>query len=254
MPPVAQDIHRANIENVVNKTFQIAGLTPKELDAIAVTNRPEGTNRFRLLGETLDDAPGEALDKIARRLKLRNVAKYEHMSGGQAIELAALAGASQSAAYDFPLPLSKYRDCQFSFAGLKNTATRHILEQEARHSEPSSSSSSSSEEPEDWCHARKSTTSSALLEQAAVAGAAAAVVAQPVAPVEEFGNDGEVEISNSENFFDSVEGNRQPRRGTALLRPCDSAIVRIGELSTSVGTSNTTKLEVQWKYKSVHWE
>lgn len=222
MPPVAQDIHRANIENVVNKTFEIAGLTPKELDAIAVTNRPgeyfllqynlaflinqvlienyrpsglpmsliigmryakhiarkydkpiipihhmqahalmarmttpipfpflcllvsgghsllvfiEGTDRFRLLGETLDDAPGEALDKIARRLKLRNVAKYEHMSGGQAIELAALAGASQSSAYDFPLPLSKYRDCQFSFAGLKNTATRHILEQEARHSE-----------------------------------------------------------------------------------------------------------------------
>ncbi|XP_050092201.1 probable tRNA N6-adenosine threonylcarbamoyltransferase, mitochondrial [Anopheles aquasalis] len=195
MPPVAQDIHRANIENVVNKTFEIAGLTPKELDAIAVTSRPglpmsliigmryakhiarkydkpiipihhmqahalmarmttripfpflcllvsgghsllvfiEGTNRFRLLGETLDDAPGEALDKIARRLKLRNVAKYEHMSGGQAIELAALAGASQSSAYDFPLPLSKYRDCQFSFAGLKNTATRHILEQEARH-------------------------------------------------------------------------------------------------------------------------
>ncbi|KFB47998.1 AGAP005215-PA-like protein [Anopheles sinensis] len=92
----------------------------------------EGTARFRLLGETLDDAPGEALDKIARRLKLRNIAEYAQMSGGQAIEVAARNASSDTTAYDFPLPLSKYRDCQFSFAGLKNTATRHILEQESK--------------------------------------------------------------------------------------------------------------------------
>uniref|UniRef100_A0A182WK23 N(6)-L-threonylcarbamoyladenine synthase n=1 Tax=Anopheles minimus TaxID=112268 RepID=A0A182WK23_9DIPT len=194
IPPVAQDIHRANIENVVNKTFQLANVSPSEIDAVAVTNRPglplslivglryakhiartydkplipihhmqahalmarmnssipypflcllvsgghsllvfvENTASFRLLGETLDDAPGEALDKIARRLKLRNVSKYAQMSGGQAIEVAAQA-ASNKTTYEFPLPLSKYRDCQFSFAGLKNTATRHILEQESTH-------------------------------------------------------------------------------------------------------------------------
>uniref|UniRef100_A0A182RKV9 N(6)-L-threonylcarbamoyladenine synthase n=1 Tax=Anopheles funestus TaxID=62324 RepID=A0A182RKV9_ANOFN len=192
IPPVAQDIHRANIENVVNKTFQLANISPNDIDAVAVTNRPglplslivgmryakhiartydkplipihhmqahalmarmnstirypflcllvsgghsllvfvESTARFRLLGETLDDAPGEALDKIARRLKLRNVAEYAQMSGGQAIEVAAQK-ATNTAAYEFPLPLSKYRDCQFSFAGLKNTATRHILERES---------------------------------------------------------------------------------------------------------------------------
>ncbi|XP_058065861.1 probable tRNA N6-adenosine threonylcarbamoyltransferase, mitochondrial [Anopheles bellator] len=193
IPPVAQDIHRANIENVVQQTFHLAGISPENVDAVAVTNRPglplsliiglryakhiarkydkpilpihhmqahalmarmnadisfpflcllvsgghsllvfvESTHRFRLLGETLDDAPGEAMDKIARRLKLRNIAEYAHLSGGRAIELAALASDSDSSAYDFPLPLSKYRDCQFSFAGLKNTATRHILEQES---------------------------------------------------------------------------------------------------------------------------
>ncbi|XP_052897501.1 probable tRNA N6-adenosine threonylcarbamoyltransferase, mitochondrial [Anopheles moucheti] len=192
IPPVAQDIHRANIENVVNKTFQLANISPNEIDAVAVTNRPglplslivgmryakhiartydkplipihhmqahalmarmnssipypflcllvsgghsllvlvESTARFRLLGETLDDAPGEALDKIARRLKLRNISKYAQMSGGQAIEVAAQTAANTSA-YEFRLPLSKYRDCQFSFAGLKNTATRHILERES---------------------------------------------------------------------------------------------------------------------------
>uniref|UniRef100_A0A182QZQ6 N(6)-L-threonylcarbamoyladenine synthase n=1 Tax=Anopheles farauti TaxID=69004 RepID=A0A182QZQ6_9DIPT len=193
IPPVAQDIHRANIENVVRKTFELANIHPTDIDAVAVTNRPglplslivglryakhiartydkplipvhhmqahalmarmsstipfpflcllvsgghsllvfvESTAKFRLLGETLDDAPGEALDKIARRLKLRNVAKYANVSGGQAIESAARSALQDTSTYEFPLPLSKYRDCQFSFAGLKNTATRHILEREA---------------------------------------------------------------------------------------------------------------------------
>ncbi|XP_053673961.1 probable tRNA N6-adenosine threonylcarbamoyltransferase, mitochondrial [Anopheles nili] len=193
IPPVAQNFHRENIEHVVEKTFQLANMTPKDIDAIAVTNRPglplsllvgtryakhigrtydkplipihhmqahalmarmsatipypflcllvsgghsllvvvENTAKFKILGETLDDAPGEALDKIARRLKLRNLFEYTEISGGHAIELAARAAPTLTTAYEFPLPLSKYRDCQFSFAGLKNTATRHILERES---------------------------------------------------------------------------------------------------------------------------
>ncbi|KAL9706218.1 hypothetical protein quinque_009736 [Culex quinquefasciatus] len=89
----------------------------------------KNAKQFYLLGKTLDDAPGEAFDKIARRLKLRNLPEYAWISGGRAIELAA-ASSTNMAKYDFPLPLSHYRDCQFSFAGLKNTATRHILQQE----------------------------------------------------------------------------------------------------------------------------
>ncbi|XP_062539281.1 probable tRNA N6-adenosine threonylcarbamoyltransferase, mitochondrial [Armigeres subalbatus] len=86
-------------------------------------------SQFYLLGETLDDAPGEAFDKIARRLKLRNLPEFAWLSGGRSIEQAAKLS-KDPRKYDFPLPLSHYRDCQFSFAGLKNTATRHILQQE----------------------------------------------------------------------------------------------------------------------------
>lgn len=89
----------------------------------------KSTSQFYLLGETLDDAPGEAFDKIARRLKLRNLPQYAWLSGGRAIEQAAMLS-NNPRRYDFPLPLSHYRDCQFSFAGLKNTATRHIVQQE----------------------------------------------------------------------------------------------------------------------------
>ncbi|XP_055376291.1 probable tRNA N6-adenosine threonylcarbamoyltransferase, mitochondrial [Condylostylus longicornis] len=86
---------------------------------------------FLFLGETLDDAPGEAFDKIARRLRLRNLPKYEWMNGGAAIELAAKE-ATNSDRFKFPLPLARKKDCNFSFAGLKNTAVRIIkqIEQE----------------------------------------------------------------------------------------------------------------------------
>ncbi|KAJ8980046.1 hypothetical protein NQ317_012886 [Molorchus minor] len=46
-------------------------------------------DKFLLLGESIDDAPGEAFDKMARRMKLRNILEYAELSGGQAIELAA---------------------------------------------------------------------------------------------------------------------------------------------------------------------
>lgn len=84
-----------------------------------------GTNDFLLLGESLDDAPGEAFDKISRRLKLRNIPRFEWVSGGQAIEMAAR-DATDPDRFEFPLPLARQRNCQFSFAGLKNTAKRHI--------------------------------------------------------------------------------------------------------------------------------
>ncbi|XP_021934054.1 probable tRNA N6-adenosine threonylcarbamoyltransferase, mitochondrial [Zootermopsis nevadensis] len=49
----------------------------------------QAVDRFLLLGQSLDDAPGEAFDKVARRLKLRNLAEFRTLSGGEAIELAA---------------------------------------------------------------------------------------------------------------------------------------------------------------------
>jgi len=89
----------------------------------------KNVDEFFLLGETIDDAPGEAFDKIARRLKLKNLNLYQEMSGGQAIEEAATKAKNPNR-YEFPLPLSRQRDCQFSFSGIKNTARRHIMKNE----------------------------------------------------------------------------------------------------------------------------
>ncbi|KAK7793402.1 hypothetical protein R5R35_014308 [Gryllus longicercus] len=83
---------------------------------------------FLLLGKSRDDAPGEAFDKVARRLKLRNRPNFCNMSGGAAIELAAQQGDPLS--LPFPAVMSHHRDCDFSFAGLKNKARRHIIDQE----------------------------------------------------------------------------------------------------------------------------
>ncbi|XP_036339026.1 probable tRNA N6-adenosine threonylcarbamoyltransferase, mitochondrial [Rhagoletis pomonella] len=81
--------------------------------------------QFALLGESLDDAPGEAFDKIARRLRLYLLPKYLHWNGGQAIEDAAKS-AQNPAAFEFPLPLARERTCNFSFAGIKNNSFRSI--------------------------------------------------------------------------------------------------------------------------------
>ena len=65
-----------------------------------------------LLGQTLDDAAGEALDKGARMLGLG-------FPGGPAISEAARAG--DSARYDFPVALKEKYNLDFSFSGLKTS-------------------------------------------------------------------------------------------------------------------------------------
>ena len=72
-----------------------------------------GVGRYRILGETLDDAAGEAFDKVARLLSLP-------YPGGPA--LAALADTGDSERFAFPRPLAK-QGLDFSFSGLK-TAVR----------------------------------------------------------------------------------------------------------------------------------
>jgi N6-L-threonylcarbamoyladenine synthase len=92
----------------------------------------EDFDKFKLLGESLDDAPGECFDKIARQLKLRNLPKYENKNGGQSIEEAARECEEVTDKYKFPLMLARYRDCQFSFAGMKNVAKRYIKFEEQK--------------------------------------------------------------------------------------------------------------------------
>ncbi|HET7526635.1 MAG TPA: tRNA (adenosine(37)-N6)-threonylcarbamoyltransferase complex transferase subunit TsaD [Burkholderiaceae bacterium] len=66
--------------------------------------------RYQMLGETVDDAAGEAFDKTAKLLGLG-------YPGGPA--LAALAAAGRADAFDLPRPLLNSGDLDFSFAGLK---------------------------------------------------------------------------------------------------------------------------------------
>uniref|UniRef100_T1JHI2 N(6)-L-threonylcarbamoyladenine synthase n=1 Tax=Strigamia maritima TaxID=126957 RepID=T1JHI2_STRMM len=88
----------------------------------------KSVSEYLLLGYTLDNAPGEVCDKVARRLKLRNIPKYRFMNGGQAIEKCALSG--DPLKFDFTTPLSQYRNCNFSFAGCKTRAESLIIEEE----------------------------------------------------------------------------------------------------------------------------
>jgi len=82
----------------------------------------EGLGRYVQLGTTLDDALGEAYDKIARILEIDLIP-----SGGASIERLAKEG--DPTAYTFPVPLKKRQTCDFSFAGLK-TSVRLAVEKE----------------------------------------------------------------------------------------------------------------------------
>ena len=72
----------------------------------------EWDRKMRLLGETLDDAAGEALDKGARMLGLG-------FPGGPAISSAAHDGDRDR--YDFPVGLKSKDNLDFSFSGLKTS-------------------------------------------------------------------------------------------------------------------------------------
>lgn len=65
---------------------------------------------YQILGESLDDAAGEAFDKTAKLLKLS-------YPGGPAIAKLALSGKPKR--YCFPRPMINKPDCNFSFSGLK---------------------------------------------------------------------------------------------------------------------------------------
>ena len=72
--------------------------------------RVDGVGRYELLGETIDDAAGEAFDKTAKLLGLG-------YPGGPA--LSRLAEQGDAKAFKLPRPLLRSGDLDFSFAGLK---------------------------------------------------------------------------------------------------------------------------------------
>lgn len=76
--------------------------------------RVDGPDAFARLGGTIDDAPGEAFDKVARLLGLPQ-------PGGPEVEVCAR---DATAPVAFPRPLLDRPDCDMSFSGLKTAVLR----------------------------------------------------------------------------------------------------------------------------------
>ncbi|WP_218460975.1 tRNA (adenosine(37)-N6)-threonylcarbamoyltransferase complex transferase subunit TsaD [Rickettsia sp. TH2014] len=76
-----------------------------------------GLGKYKILGSTIDDAVGEAFDKVAKMLNLA-------FPGGPEIEKRATLGNPHK--YKFPKPIINSGNCNMSFSGLK-TAVRTLI-------------------------------------------------------------------------------------------------------------------------------
>lgn len=84
--------------------------------------RVSGIGAYELLGDTLDDAAGEAFDKTAKLLGL------PYPGGPYLAKLAALSEKKSQSDYKLPRPLMNSGDLNFSFSGLK-TAVLTLVNQ-----------------------------------------------------------------------------------------------------------------------------
>ena len=82
--------------------------------------RADGIGRYELLGESLDDAAGEAFDKVGKMLGLP-------YPGGPHLEKLAKYG--KTGRYEFPRPMTNRPGLDFSFSGLKTFVRNTIIEQ-----------------------------------------------------------------------------------------------------------------------------
>ncbi len=78
--------------------------------------RMDGHGRYEVLGGTVDDAAGEAFDKVARFLGLG-------YPGGPAIDALAMEGDPEAIAFPRAMPDEEY---SFSFSGLKTAVVNHV--------------------------------------------------------------------------------------------------------------------------------
>ncbi|MBU6389842.1 tRNA (adenosine(37)-N6)-threonylcarbamoyltransferase complex transferase subunit TsaD [Patescibacteria group bacterium] len=101
--------------------FAVLGTRPRDIRLPALALLVSGGHtelvlvkdefRLEVLGETLDDALGEAYDKLAKMLNLG-------YPGGPVV--ATLAERGNSTLYNLPVPMQKSGDLNFSYSGLKN--------------------------------------------------------------------------------------------------------------------------------------
>ena len=79
--------------------------------------RVDGIGRYRIIGQTLDDAAGEAYDKVAKLLDLG-------YPGGALIDK--LAGQGNADAIAFPRPMLHRPNFDFSFSGIKTAVLQYV--------------------------------------------------------------------------------------------------------------------------------
>ncbi|MFK5925560.1 MAG: tRNA (adenosine(37)-N6)-threonylcarbamoyltransferase complex transferase subunit TsaD [Desulfuromusa sp.] len=79
--------------------------------------RVDGIGRYRLLGRTVDDAAGEAFDKVAKMLGLG-------YPGGPLIDK--LAAEGDDGGITFPRPMLKKDNFDFSFSGVKTSVLNYL--------------------------------------------------------------------------------------------------------------------------------
>jgi N6-L-threonylcarbamoyladenine synthase len=84
--------------------------------------RVDGIGRYRTIGQTLDDAAGEAYDKVAKLLGLG-------YPGGAALDR--LAAQGNPAAISFPRPMLHKGGADFSFSGIKTAVLQEVGSQPA---------------------------------------------------------------------------------------------------------------------------
>ncbi|MDB5477679.1 MAG: tsaD [Alphaproteobacteria bacterium] len=82
--------------------------------------RVQDVGEYELLGQTIDDAVGEAFDKVAKMMGL------PYPGGPEMEKLLAGADAYAAAKIDLPRPMRGRKNADFSFAGLK-TAVRQLI-------------------------------------------------------------------------------------------------------------------------------
>ena len=137
VPEIASREHEKFLPIILKKVFDESGLYYSDLDAIAVTNGPglmgsllsgvsgghtqlwmvKSNFEYELLGETLDDACGEAFDKGAKTLGL-------NYPGGPEIEKFSKEGNKDL--IEFPRPMINDKSYNFSFSGLKTSLINYI--------------------------------------------------------------------------------------------------------------------------------
>jgi len=83
---------------------------------------------YELLGTTLDDAAGEAFDKVAKFLGILYADR--NTGGGRVID--ELSGEGDRRAFNFPRPMIRSKTFDFSFSGLKTSVINRFRDRIAR--------------------------------------------------------------------------------------------------------------------------